>query len=131
MKIFSSFVVLGALVIHSSSAFVVGTNGCHQRGVGGLTSSSSISMGLFDFFSEEAKQKRENQKRKEREEQERLQKAIMERRKNPELMEEYERKVAIRRELRMAGNDEAAAQVVMYENVESKTLLDGTVGMSQ
>lgn len=96
-----------------------------------MTSSSSISMGLFDFFSEEAKQKRENQKRKEREEQERLQKAIMERRKNPELMEEYERKVAIRRELRMAGNDEAAAQVVMYENVESKTLLDGTVGMSQ
>ena len=86
-------------------------------------------MGLLDFFSPEAQKAREEKKRREVEEQERLQKAIMERRKNPEKMMEYERKVAIRRELRMRGEDEKAEQVVIYEGVEEQTLLDGTKGL--
>ena len=85
-------------------------------------------MGLLDFFSDEARQEREEKKRREVEEQERLQKAIMERRKNPEKMEEYEAKVNLRRQLRMAGNDEAASNVAMYEGAEKNTLLDGTQG---
>ena len=96
-----------------------------------IKSSSAMNMGLLDFFSEETRQKREEKRRREREEQERLQKAIMERRKNPEKMEEYERKVMLRRQLRMAGNDEAAAQIVIYDDdVDSDTLLDGTQGRS-
>jgi len=95
----------------------------------GSTTTSSLSMGLLDFFSPEAQKAREEKKRREVEEQERLQKAIMERRKNPEKMMEYERKVAIRRELRMRGEDEKAEQVVIYEGVEEQTLLDGTKGL--
>lgn len=93
------------------------------------SSSTSLQMGLLDFFSDEARQKREAKRRREIEEQEKLQKAIMERRKNPEKMEEYERKVLLRRQLRMAGKDEEADKIVIYDNeVESMTLLDGTKG---
>merc|ERR1711939_722688 len=109
-----------------SSAFMMAPQGSHQVTA---KTSSAVEMGLFDFFSEEAQQKREEKKRREIEEQERLQKAIMERRKNPEKMMEYERKVAIRRELRMRGEDEKAEQVVIYEGVEEQTLLDGTKGL--
>ena len=122
MKTFSALLVASTLA--SASAFVVLPQ---QSSV--ATSTTSVQMGLFDFFSPEAQKAREEKKRREIEEQERLQKAIMERRKNPELMEEYERKVAIRRELRMSGRDEEAAEVVMYENIEGKTLLDGTEGL--
>jgi hypothetical protein len=115
-----------ATVAISAKAFVIAPQGGRVT----AQSTSAVQMGVFDFFSEEARQKREETKRREREEQERLQKAIMERRKNPELMEEYEKKVAIRRELRMAGNDAEAAKVNMYEDVDSKTLLDGTKGRS-
>ena len=93
-----------------------------------LKTSTTLSMGLFDFFSEEAKQKRELKRRLEIEEQERLQKAIMERRRNPDLMEEYEAKVQYRRELRMMGDDEGAEKVELYEDLNKQTLLDGTTG---
>ena len=122
MKTFSALLVASSLA--SSAAFVVVPQ--HSSVA---TSTTSVQMGIFDFFSPEAQKAREEKKRREIEEQEKLQKAIMERRKNPELMEEYERKVAIRRELRMRGDDEEAAKVQMYENVEEKTLLDGTEGL--
>lgn len=116
-----------AVALTSASAFTV----VPQVTTPAIKSSSAMPMGLFDFFSEESRQKREEQRRREKEEQERLQKAIMERRKNPEKMEEYERKVMLRRKLRMAGNDEAAAKIVMYDDeVDSTTLLDGTQGRS-
>lgn len=84
-------------------------------------------MGLFDFFSPEAKEARERNRRQEIEEQERLQKAIMERRKNPQLMEEYEYKTQLRREMKMKGDFEAAKKVDVYEGiVDKQTLLDGT-----
>lgn len=98
----------------------------------GGSTSTARSMGLFDFFSDEARQAREEKKQREFEEQERLQKAIMERRRNPDKMEEYEQKVNLRRSLRMAGNDAAAEQVTIYDNetVESQTLLDGSQGLN-
>lgn len=79
------------------------------------------------MFSKEAKEERELKKRLAVEEQERLQKEIMERRRNPEKMEEYEIKTQMRRELRMKGDDEEAVQVAasLYEGAEDQTLLNG------
>eukprot|EP00527_Entomoneis_sp_CCMP2396_P006090 CAMPEP_0198145342 /NCGR_PEP_ID=MMETSP1443-20131203/22814_1 /TAXON_ID=186043 /ORGANISM="Entomoneis sp., Strain CCMP2396" /LENGTH=136 /DNA_ID=CAMNT_0043808957 /DNA_START=106 /DNA_END=516 /DNA_ORIENTATION=+ len=91
-------------------------------------STTACSMGLFDFFGDEAKQAREARKNREVEEQERLQKAILERRRNPEMMEEYEAKVQQRRNLRMQGKDTDAEGVDLYENANDQTLLDGTQG---
>mmetsp|Transcript_16613 Transcript_16613/g.20703 ORF Transcript_16613/g.20703 Transcript_16613/m.20703 type:complete len:127 (+) Transcript_16613:112-492(+) len=79
------------------------------------TSSSPLPMGLFDFFSEDAKKEREARRQAEIEEQERYQQEILERRKNPAKMEEYEARVRVRRSLRMSGNDEAADRVAMYK----------------
>lgn len=113
------------MVVGSGTAFTVSP----QRTSVSLQSPSAVRMGLFDFFSEETRQKREEKRRREIEEQERLQKAIMERRKNPEKMEEYERKVMLRRQLRMQGKDEAAAKIEIYDDeVDKNTLLDGTKG---
>jgi hypothetical protein len=84
-------------------------------------------MGLLDMFSKEAKEERERKKRMAVEEQERLQKEIMERRRNPEKMEEYEIKTQMRRELRMQGDDDEAVRVAasLYEGAEDQTLLNG------
>jgi len=71
-------------------------------------------MGLFDFFSEDARKEREARKQREIEEQEALQREIQERRRNPEAMEEYEAKVKVRRNLRMAGRDDAADAVKVF-----------------
>lgn len=117
-------ILLLAVAFTSTSAFSV----LPQVTTPVVQSSSAMNMGLLDFFNEEARQKRDEKRRREREEQERLQMAIMERRKNPEKMEEYERKVMLRRQLRMAVNDEAAAKVVIYDEVDDNTLLDGTQG---
>ena len=73
-------------------------------------------MGLFDFFSEEAREKREQQKKAEIAEQERLQRAILDRRWNPEKMEEYHALKQQRRDLRMNGEDEAAEKIDMWTN---------------
>eukprot|EP00536_Pseudo-nitzschia_multiseries_P017370 jgi/Psemu1/224783/e_gw1.1521.3.1 len=90
-------------------------------------SPSALSMGLFDMFSKEAKEERERKKRAVIAEQERLQKEIMERRRNPEKMEEYELKTQQRRELRMAGKDEEAAKIAakIYEDADKQTDLSG------
>ncbi|KAG7363842.1 hypothetical protein IV203_037043 [Nitzschia inconspicua] len=95
------------------------------------TATTKLRMGLFDFFSPEAKEARERQKRAKIEEQERLQKAILERRKNPQLMEEYEQKVQLRRELKMQGNFDEAQKVELYEGYQNQTLLDGTTGIAK
>jgi hypothetical protein len=108
MKVLSIFLLLAAAA--QSSAFVLAP----QSGATTKTS-FSLQMGLFDFFSEEEKQKREQKKNREIEEQERFQMEIVERRRNPEKMEEYEAKVRLRRKLRQAGLDEAADAVNMYE----------------
>ena len=84
-------------------------------------------MGLLDMFSKEAREERERKKRLVIEEQERLQKEIMDRRRNPEKMEEYEIKTQMRRELRMEGKDAEAAQIQtsLYEGAKDQTLLNG------
>ena len=109
MKVLSALFAVAAVA--QSSAFVV------PNSSNALTSSSStsLSMGLFDFFSEEARKEREERKQKEIEEQERLQREIIERRKNPDKMAEYEAKVAVRRKLRMAGEDDAAKTIQVFD----------------
>jgi hypothetical protein len=108
MKVLCTFLLLAAAA--QSSAFVVAPR------CGAMTkTSSSLQMGLFDFFSAEEKKKREDKKNREVEEQERFQNEIIERRRNPEKMEEYDAKVRLRRKLRAAGNDEAADAVKIYE----------------
>lgn len=114
----------------SASAFTVPPQQQHNSVVS-VTSATQVSMGLFDFFSAEAKEARELKRRKEVEEQERLQKIIMERRRNPDLMDEYEAKVQYRRELRMKGEDEAALKVDLYQDADDQTLLDGTQGLKK
>jgi hypothetical protein len=94
MKLFAS--ILAAVAVQSASAFVAGPQ-C-QRTV--VSSSTQQSMGLFDFFSEDARKEREARKQAEIEEQERFQREIIARRSNPKKMEEYEAKVRVRRALR-------------------------------
>lgn len=121
-KIISSLALLTALFA-SSSAFTVLPS---QKAVS--ASSTQVSMGLLDFFSDEAKQKREAKRQREIEEQERLQKAIMDRRRNPDLMEEYEANVQYRRELKMQDKFDEASKVDLYKRADDETLLDGTTG---
>ena len=113
MKIIPALSILFAA--NQASAFVVYKNSDMAS-----ATSTSLNMGLLDFFSEEARQKREAEKQAEIEEQLRLQAEIYERRKNPEKMEEYKQKVYTRRELRMAGNDEEAADITMYDGNAEK-----------
>lgn len=128
-KIISTLAIFAALFA-SCSAFTVLPASLQNTAV--ITSSSTeASMGLFDFFSEEAKQKREAKRQREIEEQERLQKAIMERRRNPDLMEDYEANVQYRRELMMQGEFEEANKVDLYKRADKKTLLDGTKGSEE
>ena len=96
------------------------------------TSATALSMGLFDMFSNEAKEERERKKRLVIEEQERLQKEIMDRRRNPEKMDEYEYQTQVRRELRMKGDDEEAVKVAakIYEGADDQSLLNGTKSSS-
>mmetsp|Transcript_14740 Transcript_14740/g.24529 ORF Transcript_14740/g.24529 Transcript_14740/m.24529 type:complete len:114 (-) Transcript_14740:246-587(-) len=108
MKIISALIAAAAAA--QSSAFVVPATGSSAA-----TSSTNLQMGLLDFFSEDARKEREARKQAEIEEQERLQREIIERRKNPEKMEEYEARVKVRRALRMAGEDEMATKVSMYD----------------
>jgi hypothetical protein len=81
-------------------------------------SQSQLNMGLLDMFSSEAKEERERKKKiaaekkkKAADEQERLQKEIIDRRRNPQLRDEYELKTQQRRELRMKGEDEKAVEI--------------------
>eukprot|EP00585_Thalassiosira_rotula_P024570 CAMPEP_0196233276 /NCGR_PEP_ID=MMETSP0913-20130531/3724_1 /TAXON_ID=49265 /ORGANISM="Thalassiosira rotula, Strain GSO102" /LENGTH=120 /DNA_ID=CAMNT_0041514057 /DNA_START=13 /DNA_END=375 /DNA_ORIENTATION=- len=84
------------------------------------TSTTVCSMGLFDFFSEDARKEREERKQREVEEQERYQREIIARRSNPDKMEEYEARVRVRRQLRMNGEDEAADAMDMYSGDDEK-----------
>jgi hypothetical protein len=83
------------------------------------TTTTTLHMGLFDFFNDDARKEREERKQREVEEQERYQQEILARRSNPKLMEEYEAKVRVRRALRMAGDDEAAEKLEMYSGLDN------------
>ncbi len=113
-------ILFASNMLQSSSGFVVLPQSSTKSTTAAAvtkssSSSSSLQMGLFDFFSPEARKEREEQKQREIEEQERRQRLIMERRRNPEKMEEYEAKVRVRRALRMKGQDEAADKVELFD----------------
>lgn len=115
MKIIATLIAI-TTTAQSSSAFVVG-----PRSNAMVTKATApLQMGILDFFSEDARKAREEQKQQEVEEQERLQRQIMDRRRNPEKMEEYEAKVRVRRALRMAGEDDAAQTVDIYGEEDVK-----------
>jgi hypothetical protein len=127
---------LSSLLLPSviAGTYLLTTTNCKVDGFTMVSPSSSslspstatqLQMGLFDFFSDDARKAREEKKRKLVEEQERLQKAIMERRRNPELMEKYEEQVSIRRELKMKGDFDSASKIDQYEVADDMTLLDG------
>lgn len=97
MKVFASIAAVVAVQQTLSASAFVSSSQCQQKAV---VSSTARPMGLFDFFSEDARKEREERKQREIEEQERLQREIIARRSNPEKMEEYEAKVRVRRQLR-------------------------------
>ncbi|KAL7523328.1 hypothetical protein ACHAXR_000127 [Thalassiosira sp. AJA248-18] len=117
MKITKSLTVI-AIGAQTASAFMTPPV-CQQRAVAASTTTARP-MGLFDFFSEDARKEREERKQREVEEQERYQREIIARRSNPEKMEEYEAKVRVRRALRMNGEDEAADSMDMYTGDDEK-----------
>ena len=116
MKIAASLISL-AVGIQAASAFAPVS--IQQQSTAKCTSTARP-MGLFDFFSEDARREREESRQREIEEQERLQREIIARRSNPEKMEEYQAKVRVRRALRMNGEDEAASKVDMYTGKDEK-----------
>ena len=105
----------------AATAFVCYSNNQHHI----VARSSAIArpMGLFDFFSEDARREREERKQREIEEQEELQREILARRSNPEKMDEYQARVRVRRALRMNGNDDAADNVGMFTDDEKNEQL--------
>eukprot|EP00984_Skeletonema_dohrnii_P003990 scaffold1363_cov117-Skeletonema_dohrnii-CCMP3373.AAC.12 len=113
---FIATILVAAVAVQSASAFVAGPQ-C-QRTI--VSSSTQQSMGLFDFFSEDARKEREAKKQAEVEEQEKLQREIIARRSNPKKMEEYEAKVRVRRALRMNGEDDAADAIDIYSGEDEK-----------
>mmetsp|Transcript_27309 Transcript_27309/g.54642 ORF Transcript_27309/g.54642 Transcript_27309/m.54642 type:complete len:124 (+) Transcript_27309:158-529(+) len=116
---FLPVLVTVALSVQVSSAFTVSP---HRSSGTCMTrkNNSPLKMGLFDFFSADAKREREARKEAEIEEQERLQREIIARRNNPERMDEYEAKIRVRRRLRMAGDDGKAEMIETYgeEDIE-------------
>ena len=107
-------------------------NGCSAFSTTPATvTTTGLQMGLFDGIfgggDPELKAKKERQKQAKIREQERLQKEILDRRRNPEKMEEYEIKTQQRRELRMKGDDEQALKVAaeIFADTDEQTSLDG------
>ena len=104
----SVFFATAALLLVSSHAFA-------PLPSQGLTKAptTSVSMGLLDFFSEDSRKEREERRQREIEEQEKLQRQIRERRMDPEKMEEYQARVALRRRAIMDGKDASSVTVMV------------------
>lgn len=82
------------------------------------TSATSLSMGLFDMFmSEEERQAKKEREDRERDEMEEMQRQILERRRNPEAMEEYEARVSVRRKLYMSGREDLAEEFEVMKDI--------------
>lgn len=111
-----------AICAQTATAFV--STATTQQQTASLSSTTARSMGLFDFFSEDARKERDEKKQREVEEQEKYQREIIARRSNPAKMDEYEAKVRVRRALRMNGEDEAADSMDMYSGKDD-VKLDG------
>mmetsp|Transcript_64467 Transcript_64467/g.72197 ORF Transcript_64467/g.72197 Transcript_64467/m.72197 type:complete len:198 (+) Transcript_64467:194-787(+) len=141
MKSFQSILLLLAMTIvtvhhdHQCSAFTTPT--LLSSSLSSTTSqsiaSTQLNMGLFDRFTQspeeraaaeaekvKIKKAKEVAKRLEEQEQMRLQKEIIDRRRNPEKMDEYHALKQERRNLRLEGDDEGAANLAakIFENVD-------------
>jgi hypothetical protein len=115
MRAFLSIVALLLAVISRSSAFVAPA----QNGLVLAASSSTTRLYIFDMFlSEEEKKKKKERDDRVRDEQEELQRQILERRRNPEAMKEYEARVAVRRKLYMSGRDDAAKNFKVMTDID-------------
>ena len=112
MKIVTSLIAI-AIGFQSTTAFVPSTTATQNQCLS-TTTTTARPMGIFDYFSEDSRRKREEEKERIYAEQEALQREIIARRSNPEKMEEYEAKVRVRRALRMSGEDDAAENMDMY-----------------
>jgi len=137
MKSFQSVLLLLAVTIcvvhdHQCSAFTTPTL-LSSTTTSQSTVSTQLNMGLFDRFTqspeeraaaeaerEQVKQAKAKAKRLEQQEQLRLQKEIIDRRRNPEKMDEYHALKQERRNLRLEGDDEGAANLAakIFENVD-------------
>ena len=113
MKVLSSIAIVSSVVVSTTTGFTVVPQ--HAGVSVASATNTQLSMGLFDMFSDEARQAREAKREAEIKEQERLQKEMLARRTDPEKMGEYERKVAMRRQLRMAGMDEEASNIDVFD----------------
>ena len=82
------------------------------------TTTTERKMGLFDFFSEDARKEREERRQREIEEQEILQEQILARRADPEKMADYQARVAVRRRAIMAGQDGSKIKVMVDNDGE-------------
>jgi hypothetical protein len=100
-------VLIGLIIIIGSSmdqvvGFAMGGCPLSWDGRSTVTSSSALPMGIFDdlqlIFSDEGKKKRAAYDAKIREEQEEAQREILERRRNPQKMEQYEVQYKLKRE---------------------------------
>lgn len=112
MKRIGSYFVVTLLLFTNSQAFA-------PRPHRGLAHSSTTALnGLFDFFSEEARREREEQKQRDIEEQEKLQRQILERRADPNKMAEYEARVNVRRRAIMDGADPNLVKVMVDDDEE-------------
>jgi len=101
-SVFSSIVF--ALTVLNVSAFAP-----QQKG---LCRTSVVTYGLFDFFSEEARAKREAENKRLKDEQEQAQREILERRLNPDKEAEYFSKVVERRKQFDELDDGRKTQVI-------------------
>ncbi|KAL9183674.1 hypothetical protein ACHAXT_004530 [Thalassiosira profunda] len=122
MKAVVTSLVAIAVGAQTATAFLAATPTCQHQTTAASTTTAR-SMGLFDFFNEDARKEREERKQREIEEQEKYQREILARRSNPEKMEEYEAKVRVRRQLRMSGNDEAAESMEMYNGDDEEKIV--------
>ena len=100
MRLFLSFVAAMLLVSNGANSFAP-----QPRPRTTQIARSSLSMGLFDFFSEDARKEREAARQAEIEEQERIQREILKRRADPDEMEEYMARAGIRRKAIARGED--------------------------
>ena len=109
-----------ALFLASTQAFVLPLTrpfgAQHALSSTTTTTTSARNMGLFDFFSEDARKERDERREREIEEQERLQAQILARRADPEKMADYEARVAVRRRAIMAGEDGSKIKVMVDDD---------------
>lgn len=113
--------LVGLSILACGSAFAPRGDSTQSSlfGISTSASSSTTKLYLFDFFlSEEERRVKAEQKQKIIEEQEALQREILERRRNPEMMKEYESRVSVRRQAFEEGLD---GNEVVKKMAQSKT----------